>query len=95
MIQSFSVAEANELVTKLFKERAAEMRSRGISKIIKGIGLMCVPVIALLVFLSFKVIPMNLFAVTIMIGLYGLWLFANGILMAVAPKSEEGDVANH
>jgi len=96
MIQGFSVPEANELVTKLTKERTAEMRRRGISKIIRGIGLMCVPVISVLVFIFvFGIVPINtLFAITIMIGLYGLWLFVNGILMAVAPKSEKGDVAN-
>ena len=97
MIQSFSVAEANELVTKLFKERTAEMRNRGISKIIRGIGLMCVPIIAFLVFyFVFGIIPINtLSAIPSLIGLYGLWLLINGILMAVAPKSEGGDVANH
>ena len=97
MIQGFTVAEANELVTKLFKERTAEMRNRGISKIIRGIGLMCVPIIAFLVFyFVFGIIPINtLSAIPTLIGLYGLWLLVNGILMAVAPKSEGGDVANH
>jgi hypothetical protein len=94
MIQGFTISEATELATKLFKERAAAVRSNGIRKIIIGIGLMCVPVIALLIFLSIGVIPMKLFALTIMVGLYGFWLLLNGILMAVAPKSERGDVAN-
>lgn len=94
MIQGFSAPEANELATNLFKERAAAVRSNGIGKIIKGIGLMCVPIIALLIFLSLGIIPMKLFAVTIMIGLYGLYLFVKGALMAVAPKSEGGDVAD-
>jgi hypothetical protein len=29
-----------------------------------------------------------------MVGLFGVWLFVNGILMALAPKSERGDVAD-
>jgi hypothetical protein len=94
MIQGFSVPEANELATKLFKERAAAVRSNGIRKIIIGTGLMCVPVIALLIFLYIHIIPLKPFAITVMIGLYGFWLFVNGILMAVAPKSERGDVAD-
>lgn len=94
MIQGFSVPEAKELATKLFKERTAAVRSNGIRKIIIGIGLMCVPVIALLIFLSIGFIPMKLFALTVMVGLYGFWLLLNGILMAVAPKSERGDVAD-
>ena len=94
MIQGFTLPEATELVTKLFKERTAAVRANGIRKIIIGIGLMCVPIIGLVVFLSIGVIPLKLFAVLIMIGLYGAWLVLNGILMAVAPKSERGDVAD-
>lgn len=94
MIQSFSVAEATELATKLFKERTSAVRSNGIRKIIIGTGMMCVPVIALLIFLSIGIIPTKLFALTVMVGLYGVWLVINGILMAVAPKSEGGDVAD-
>jgi hypothetical protein len=94
MIQSFSVAEATELATKLFKERTAAVRSNGIRKIIIGTGLTCVPIIALLIFLSIGFIPMKLFGLTVMVGLYGVWLVINGILMAVAPKSERGDVAD-
>lgn len=91
MVQSFSVPEATELATKLFKERARAVRSNGLRKIVIGVGLMCVPVVALLVFLSIGVIPLKLFAVTIMVGLWGLWLFVNGILIAAAPGSERGD----
>ncbi|HTV42346.1 MAG TPA: hypothetical protein VMF08_17380 [Candidatus Sulfotelmatobacter sp.] len=94
MIQSYTLPEATELATKLFKERTAAVRSNGIRKIIIGIGMICVPIIALVIFLSIGVIPLKLFAVTIMIGLYGIWLVLNGILMAVAPKSERGDVAD-
>jgi hypothetical protein len=94
MVQGFSAPEANELATKLFQERTAAVRSNGIGKIIKGVGLMCVPIVALLIFLSIGVIPMKVFGLTIMVGLYGFYLFVKGVLMAVAPKSEQGDVAD-
>lgn len=94
MIQGFSHQEASDLAQKLFQERTAAVRSNGIRKIIIGAGLICVPIIALIIFLAIGVIPLKLFAVTIMVGLYGVWLVINGILMAVAPKSERGDVAD-
>lgn len=94
MIQGFSLPEASDLVQTLFEERAAAVRSNGMRKIFTGIGLICVPIIALVIFLAMRVIPLKLFAITIMIGLYGAWLLINGILMVVAPKSERGDVAD-
>jgi hypothetical protein len=94
MIQGFSHQEASDVAQKLFQERVAAVRSNGIRKIIIGIGLICVPIIALIIFLAVRVIPLKLFAVTIMVGLYGLWLVINGILMVAAPKSERGDVAD-
>ena len=51
-------------------------------------------IIALLISLAIKIIALKLFAITIMIGLYGVWLLINGILMVAAPKSERGDVAD-
>jgi hypothetical protein len=94
MIQGFGHEEASSLVKMVFHERAAAVRANGIRKITIGAGMMCVPVIALIVFLFVGVIPLKLFAVTIMIGLWGVWLVINGILMTIAPKSERGDVAN-
>ena len=94
MIQGFTLPEATEVATNLFKERTAAVRSNGIRKIIFGSGMICVPIVALIIFLSIGVIPLKLFAVTIMIGLYGAYTALKGILMAVAPKSERGDVAD-
>lgn len=93
MIQGFSHQEALEVVQPIFRERAAAVRANGIRKIVIGSGMMCVPVIALIFFLHIGIIPMKIFGLTLMIGFYGLWLVINGILMAVAPKSERGDVA--
>lgn len=94
MIQGFTLPEATEVATNLFKERTAAVRANGIRKIIIGSGMICVPIVALIIFLSIGVIPLKLFAVTIMIGLYGAYIALKGILMAVAPKSERGDVAD-
>jgi hypothetical protein len=38
-------------------------------------------------------IPLKLFAVTIMIGLWGAWKVLKSLFMILAPKSEPGDVA--
>jgi hypothetical protein len=94
MIQGFAYPEAQELARKLFRERASTVRSNGIRKVILGIGFMCVPVIAAIIFAAIGMFLLKLFAAAVLIGLYGLWLVINGILMAVAPKSERGDVAN-
>ncbi len=93
MIQGMNRNEALNLAQILFQERAATIRANGIRKIIVGSGLMCVPIIALLIFLHIGVIPMKLFGLTIMVGLYGAYLVLKGILMALAPKSELGDVS--
>jgi hypothetical protein len=93
MIQGYSHAEASELVKEMFQERAATIRGNGVRKILIGIGLVCVPIVSLLIFLSLGFIPLKIFAITILIGLYGLWLILKGIFMVVSPRSEAGDVA--
>ena len=93
MVQRFTVSEARDLVAEMFKERMATVRATGVRKIFIGIGLMCVPVIALLLFLHLGVIPMKIMALFIMAGLYGLYLLINGIIAFIAPKMESGDVA--
>ena len=94
MMQGFTVIEATELVESIFRERAAAVRAKGIRKIFTGVGLICVPIIALIIFLCIGVIPIRTFALTVMVGLYGVWLLINGILMAVAPKSEKGSITD-
>jgi len=93
MVQRFTVPEARDVVAEMFKERMATVRTTGVRKIFTGIGLMCVPVIALLFFLHLGLIPMKIMAIFVMIGLYGLWLLINGIIAFIAPKMESGDVA--
>jgi len=48
----FSREEASSLVKELFEERAATVRGNGIMRIVMGFGLMCVPVVALFIFMS-------------------------------------------
>ena len=95
MIQGISYEEADELVRKMFKERLATIRGRGIVKIIVGILLIGVPIAAWLIFVSIGVIYVRLFVATIAVGIVGLGLLINGIWMLVAPKAEEGDAAGH
>jgi len=93
MMQGLSRKEASSLVEGMFKERAATIRRNGIKKIVIGIALMCVPVVAFLIFTSIGFIPLKPFAVTLMIGVWGAWMVLKGIFMVLAPKSEPGDVA--
>ena len=77
----------------MFQERAATIRANGIRNSVIGIALICVPVVALLVFLKVGYIPLKPFAVTLMILTYGAWLLLKGVIMFLAPKSEPGYVA--
>jgi hypothetical protein len=94
MIQGFSAAEATELADEMFQERAATIRGIGVKKMFIGVPLMAVPVASWFFFLSLRVIPMKLFAITIMIGLYGMYCLLKGVIMFVSPKSEPGDIGD-
>ena len=93
MRQGIAYEEASELVDELFRERAATIRANGIRKIVTGSGLMFVPIIAWMIFAGIGVISLKLFAIAIMVGLWGAWQVFKGIFMVSAPKSESGDVA--
>lgn len=88
-------AEAKSIVDGIFNERAATVRAEGIRKIFTGIGLMLVPVITVIVFLSVGYMPVKIVGFTVMIGCYGFYLLVKGLFMVLAPKSESGDVADH
>jgi hypothetical protein len=94
MVQGYNREEAMELTKALVKERTSAVRANGIRKMIIGFGLIWVPVIALIVFLSIHFIPVKLMGAAILVGVYGAYLLLRGFLMAVAPKSEKGDVAD-
>jgi hypothetical protein len=93
MIQGFSYEEATASVQTMFKERAATIRRNGFRKLGVGIALMCVPLVALAIFASIGFMLLKLFAITIMIGVWGAWKVLKALFMILAPKSEPGDVA--
>lgn len=94
MVQGYSRDEAMELTKVLVKERTSAVRANGIRKMLIGFGLVWVPVIALIIFLSIGYIPLKPMGAAILIGIYGAYLLLRGLLMAIAPKSEKGDVAD-
>ena len=91
MMQSYSYEEAADLVGVLFKGRIADLRKKGIGKIIQGIGMMFVPVVGW--FLHMMMISFILMGILAMIGVFGFYLVITGTVMVVAPKTESGDVA--
>jgi hypothetical protein len=86
-------AEASELVAGYFAERAAALRSSGFSKIFTGTGMVCVPVASWFIFMAVGVLPMKIFALTVIVGIWGGWRLLRGCMMVTSPKSETGDVA--
>jgi uncharacterized membrane protein YuzA (DUF378 family) len=95
MGQGFSVDEASAIVQELVHERTSAIRSRGIANIVGGIGLILVPLITLIIFLSVGYIWVRIFVATIAVGLAGIWFLIKGCSMVIAPKSEEGDAAGN
>jgi pSer/pThr/pTyr-binding forkhead associated (FHA) protein len=93
-MKGLSIEEASSLGNSLLKERVKILRGIGIQKIFTGIGLMCVPVVSFFGFLHMGIFPINLFAMTVMVGLYGAWRLLKGTFMFLSPKSEPGDVAD-
>lgn len=93
MIQRFTYEEASDLVNGMFKVRVAETRANGLRRIAVGAGMMAVPVIALLFFLSIHFMPLKVMGIAIAIGIWGFFKVITGIIMIVAPKLETGDVA--
>jgi hypothetical protein len=94
MTQGIARDEAVELVHSLLRERFGMLRGIGTRKIITGIPLICVPLVALGVFLKIGFLPIKIFAITVMAGLYGVYLTYRGCFMVFLPKFEGGDIAD-
>ena len=92
--QGFGADEAKATVAPLLDQRAQTVRKEGVSKVVIGIGMMCVPVIAFFIFRAIGVLPLKVFGATLVIGTIGAWRILSGILMFLSPKSEKGDVAD-
>ena len=93
MRNNIPVAEAKELAEGFFAERAAALRSSGISKIFTGIGMIVLPIAAWFTFMAIGVIYLKIFALTVIVGLWGAGRVIRGVMMVTSPKSETGDVS--
>jgi hypothetical protein len=94
MMQGVDYEEASIMVRGMYKERLGTLRGIGTKKIIFGILLLCVPIVAFLFFLRLGFFPLTPMAIAIMIGLYGGWLILKGTLLLVAPKLGSEDTAD-
>jgi hypothetical protein len=93
MMQSFSYEEASVLVSDLIKVRLADVRKKGISKVLLGLGMMCVPVVAWSV--NMMMISFIIMSMCVGIGVWGFFKIITGIFTIAAPKMESGDVAEN
>ena len=91
MINNIPRAEAMEIVRELSHERAVQMRKNGIGKIVSGTLMVCVPVGGW--FMGVAALSIKLFAIMIMLGLWGAWRVLKGTFMLVAPRAQFGDVS--
>jgi hypothetical protein len=91
MINNVPREEAMEIIRELTRERVVQMRKNGLVKIFSGILMVCVPIGGW--FGGMVVISIKLFAVMIMLGLWGAYRVLKGTFMVVAPKTQSGDVS--
>jgi len=95
LIQGFTREEAANLVGAMFRKRAITIRRNGIRKMVIGSVLICVPIAAWIFFASMRILPIKLFALTVMVGVWGGCMLFNGTFMFATPKSTPGDVSEH
>jgi hypothetical protein len=91
-VKGLNRSEAAEIAYKVSKERTAIVRRNGIWKIIVGIVLMCVPLIAYFGFKEAGRFPIKRSLMCYGIGILGAYFFVTGILAVAFPKSEKGAV---
>jgi hypothetical protein len=94
MRQNISHENACEIVDELLDERAAAIRGNGLSKMITGGFMMCVPVVAWFSFMGIGFISFKIFGLTVAVGLWGVWRVLRGVMMFLSPRSEKGDVSD-
>jgi hypothetical protein len=94
MMQGFPHEDATISVRAMFQERVIALQGIGIKKIVTGIALMTVPVVAILIFAHFHVAFITLLVLAIAVGLWGAWMFLRGSIMVLVPKLETGDVSS-
>jgi len=91
-VQGLNRSEAAELAYKVFRERSAIVRRNGVWKIIAGIAMMCVPLIAYFCFNAAGRFPIKLSLICYGIGIYGAYMLITGAMAVVSPNSEKGAV---
>jgi hypothetical protein len=84
--------ESTALVQELMRERFAAIRGKGITKVIGGSLLMCVFLGIYFIFRNGGWMSPKTLGIAGLMCLYGIWLFVNGLIMLMAPKSLPGDV---
>ncbi len=92
MMQGLPRAEATNLSKALFAERTSAVRGNGFRKILTGVAMMCVPVVAFVIFKAIGFFPIKLMGIAGAVGLWGAYLVLRGTLMFLSPKLESGDV---
>lgn len=91
LINNVPRQEAMEIIRELTHERVVQMRKNGLIKIFSGILMVCVPIGGW--FGGMAMLSIKLFAVMIMLGLWGAYRLLKGTFMVVAPKAQQGDVS--
>lgn len=72
-MQGYSAEEARATLGPLLDLRAQSVRKAGMSKLLTGVGMMCVPVMALIVFKAIGYLPLKIFGATLAVGAWGFW----------------------
>jgi len=94
MMNRFSAAEATEIAAEMFAERAATIRGAGLKKIVMGSLMVLFPIVSWIFFIAvIHLIFIKIWALTLMVGLYGMYCLIKGLIMFFSPGSEPGDVS--
>jgi hypothetical protein len=93
MCNGIPAAQAAAMVETMLKERAAEVRAKGIRSVALGAALATVPFIGYAILMGvFGVLPLKLFAGFVAVGVWGGWKLMNGAFLLLAPRLESGNV---
>jgi hypothetical protein len=90
----FGDKEASDILDTIFRERAADIRKSGITKIIIGIFWIMVLIGYLVVSAIIGIIELKLLVLAGISALVGSWKIIEGIGYIIRPSSETGDLSN-
>jgi hypothetical protein len=92
--QGFTKEEAEATIHGIVQERIESLKGFGRRNILIGIPLLLVPVASYLVLRQLGIFPIKIFAVTVVIGLFGGFKLARGTMMLLSPGSMTGDLSD-